>query len=100
MNKGKVVLGALAGLATGAIAGILLAPEKGSVSRKQIIDQGNDFVGKLKQKINYASEPIRDTFIATKNDAEGWVNKGQEKIDEAAKGVRNIGSSSNHNNPL
>ena len=40
MNTGKVVLGTLAGLAFGAIAGILLAPEKGSTTRKQISDKG------------------------------------------------------------
>ena len=46
MSTGKVVLGTLAGLAIGAIAGILFAPEKGSVTRKQIMDKGDDLVDK------------------------------------------------------
>ncbi len=37
MSTGKVVLGTLAGIAIGAIAGILLAPEKGSTTRRQIL---------------------------------------------------------------
>jgi gas vesicle protein len=32
MSSGKMVLGILAGLAAGALAGILFAPEKGSVT--------------------------------------------------------------------
>lgn len=35
MNSGKVVLGALAGLAAGALLGILFAPDKGSETRKK-----------------------------------------------------------------
>ena len=40
MSTGKVVLGTIAGLAIGGILGILFAPEKGSVTRKQIMDKG------------------------------------------------------------
>ena len=48
MSTGKVILGSLAGLAIGAIAGILLAPEKGSITRKKIMDKGDDYADELK----------------------------------------------------
>jgi len=52
MNTGKVVLGTVAGLALGAIAGILFAPEKGSTTRRQIMDKGNGFVEDLNSKFD------------------------------------------------
>ncbi len=36
MNAGKVLLGLLAGVAIGAAVGILLAPDKGTSTRKKI----------------------------------------------------------------
>ena len=52
MNTGKIVLGALAGLAVGAALGILFAPEKGSTTRKRITDRGDDYLDELTTKIN------------------------------------------------
>ncbi|GHN03083.1 hypothetical protein WSM22_45720 [Cytophagales bacterium WSM2-2] len=43
MESGKVVLGVIAGVAIGAVLGILFAPEKGSVTRGQILGKGEDF---------------------------------------------------------
>lgn len=36
MSSGKLFLGILAGIATGATLGILFAPEKGSTTRKKL----------------------------------------------------------------
>ncbi|MFZ0281523.1 MAG: YtxH domain-containing protein [Bacteroidales bacterium] len=52
MSRGSIVLGALAGLAAGALFGILFAPDKGSSTRKNIMNKGEDYVGNLKGKIN------------------------------------------------
>ena len=52
MSRGKIFLGALAGIAVGALAGILFAPDKGAETRKKIIHKGEDYVGNLKEKIN------------------------------------------------
>ena len=48
MKSGKVLLGLLAGVAAGAILGILFAPDKGSKTRKQILDKGEEFAGSIK----------------------------------------------------
>ena len=60
MSTGKVVLGTMAGLAIGAIAGILFAPEKGSTTRKQIMDKGDDYVDGLKSKYDKFCDSLSD----------------------------------------
>ena len=51
MKGGKIVLGVLAGVAAGAILGILLAPDKGENTRKKIISKGEEFAGDIKEKL-------------------------------------------------
>lgn len=52
MDSGKVVLGVLAGFSAGALAGILFAPEKGTVTRKKILNRGEEYVDDVKEKID------------------------------------------------
>ena len=52
MSQGKFILGALAGLATGAILGVLFAPEKGTSTRQKIVHKGEEYVDNLKGKIS------------------------------------------------
>lgn len=52
MSSGKVLLGVLAGVAAGALIGILFAPDKGSETRKKIVEKGEDYVDGLKEKVN------------------------------------------------
>lgn len=56
MESGKIALGVVAGLAIGAIVGILFAPEKGSVTRKKLADKGTDLLSGLKEKVTTAAE--------------------------------------------
>jgi gas vesicle protein len=96
MSTGKVVLGTLAGLAIGAIAGILFAPEKGSVTRKQIMDKGDDYVDKMKSKYDEISDSIAEKFENTKRDVENLADKGKAKYDEAKREVKNSVSDNKH----
>lgn len=97
MSTGKVVLGTLAGLAIGAIAGILFAPEKGSTTRKQIMDKGNDFVDKAKSKYDEIRDSVAETIESTKNDAENLADKGKARFDETKKDVKDAASNFKNN---
>ncbi len=68
MSRGKIILGALAGLAAGALIGILFAPEKGTSTRKKIVNKGEEYVDNLKDKISnimkdgiHRDEKVRET---------------------------------------
>ena len=106
MSTGKVVLGTVAGLAAGALAGILFAPEKGSTTRRQIMDKGDDYVDKLKSKFDVFFDSFLEKFESTKNDAENLAEKGKAKYDDVKRDVQNAAANLNHevaadrNNPI
>jgi len=56
----------LTGLALGVLAGVLLAPDKGSETRKKLSEKGND----LKNKFNDFIDSIHDKFGQAKEEAE------------------------------
>ena len=97
MSTGKVVLGTLAGLAIGGIVGILLAPEKGSATRKKIMDKADDYVDKLKSKVEGVRDSVAQKFESTKNAAENLADKGKAAYDEVKNEVKDAASNFNKN---
>jgi gas vesicle protein len=82
MSTGKVVLGTLAGIATGAILGILFAPDKGSVTRKQIMDRGNGYVDGLKSKYNEFADSVSEKLQGAREDLEGMAENSKSKFQD------------------
>jgi gas vesicle protein len=58
MSAGKIAIGVLAGVAVGAILGILFAPDKGSETRKKLTRRGSDLVDELKDKVDSLSDSL------------------------------------------
>ena len=87
MNTGKVVLGALAGFAAGAVLGILFAPDKGSKTREKIMSKGGECADAIKDKYN----EIVDTITSKAEEAGQMVEKGKAKFDETKKEVKHAG---------
>jgi gas vesicle protein len=50
MKTNNVLLGLLAGVAIGAVIGIMLAPDKGSETRKKFVRKGEDLADDLREK--------------------------------------------------
>ncbi len=88
MKSKNVILGVLAGAATGALLGILFAPEKGSKTRKKILDKKDDYVGALKDQFNEFIETIGSKYEKTLNDAENMVSSGNHVINETKKDLK------------
>ena len=52
MKTSKALLGIIAGVAVGAIIGVLMAPESGENTRKKIVSKSRGAVDDLKSKFN------------------------------------------------
>jgi gas vesicle protein len=79
MKSGKLVLGILAGVAVGAIAGILFAPDKGSKTRKKIAGKGKKYVGGLQEKFDGLVDTISKKYKGTKEES-GLVANGKTNL--------------------
>jgi len=89
MSTGKVILGTTAGLAVGAILGILFAPAKGSETRQQIMDKGNDYADDLKSKYNEFSDTMKEKLENAKQSAQNFAENGKAKFEELKNDVKN-----------
>jgi gas vesicle protein len=65
----------IAGFALGVLAGILLAPDKGSETRRKIAERGND----LKDRFNDFVDSIQDKFHSAKEEAEEFAEEATQK---------------------
>jgi len=82
MSTGKIILGVLAGAAAGAALGILFAPDKGTATRKKIMDMADDFGGDIKERISGSIKTVTDQFENAKDDAKGLFEKGKYKVED------------------
>jgi gas vesicle protein len=80
MANTKTLLGFLAGAAVGALAGILLAPDKGSETRKKISKKTSDLGDSLKGSFNDFVDGIKDSYANMKSEAEDVEEKGKIRL--------------------
>lgn len=85
MKSGKVIVGLLAGLAAGAVLGILFAPDKGSKTRNKIMNKGEDYADELKEKFDEFLDTISEKYETTKQEAKDMLLKGKSAFSEVRK---------------
>lgn len=82
MKSDKIILGLLAGVAVGALAGILLAPDKGSVTRKNISKRSTGYADKLEALFNDFVEDCSAKLGLMKHDPAAMPGNGKTKQDD------------------
>ena len=70
MSSSKLILGFLVGAAVGGALGILLAPDKGSETRRKIVEKGNE----IGDSISEFGGTVKDKFNQMVNGARGGVD--------------------------
>lgn len=81
MNGGKVILGLLAGIAAGALLGVLFAPDKGTETRRKITSKGKDFVDEVKHKYDDFVRGVNEKIDSVKQEAEYIKSKASKVSD-------------------
>lgn len=92
MSSGKVLLALLAGVAAGALLGVLFAPDKGSETRKKITRKGEDYADGLTEKFNEFLTDISGKFDEVKQDVSDMTGKSGTKTGDAKKDVKTSGA--------
>ena len=76
------------------MAGILMAPDSGSNTRKKLSDRGQGMVDDLKGKFNDFLDGFMSHVETVKDDASDIADRAKNKIGETVKKVGNV---SNYN---
>ncbi|HLO58856.1 MAG TPA: YtxH domain-containing protein [Bacteroidales bacterium] len=81
MKSGNVFVGLLAGIAAGALLGVLFAPEKGVDTRKKISKKSKDFVDDVKNKYDDFVRGVGEKFDSVKQEADYLKSKASKVSD-------------------
>lgn len=75
MSKKGIMIGLLAAAAAGAVAGILLAPNKGSKTRKKLFKKGRKTVDGIKNSYNDLKDTVTEKFHSAADDISDKIKK-------------------------
>ena len=84
MSAGKVLLGVIAGVAAGTVIGMLVAPGKGSSTRRKLARTGSEYAEEAKDRFNEYIDAVTEEYDTVKESAMDLVGKGKEKVASAA----------------
>lgn|SRR5690606_7548147 len=87
METGKILLGTLAGVAIGAIVGVLMAPDKGSETRRKLAQKGSDMADGLKGKYSGLRDKYNDLVDNVTDKLESMTGKADEMAQNGQSGM-------------
>lgn len=89
MSTSKVLLGVVIGLAAGAMAGVLMAPDSGPNTRSKLSSKGQGMVEDLKGKFNDFLDGFMSHVSNVKDEADDFTDRAKSKIGDTVKKVGN-----------
>jgi gas vesicle protein len=88
MSKSKILLGVAVGAAVGTALGVLIAPAKGSITKKKLLRKGAELTGDAKEKIGEYSDVVSQEYDAMKKGALTMVKKGKKNAASMIKSMK------------
>lgn len=79
MSKKKLLIGVAVGAAVGTALGALIAPAKGSTTRKKILQKGTEVTTDAKKKVEKYSDAMMEEYGSLKKRVEKLVKEGKKK---------------------
>lgn len=85
MSTSKIILGVIAGMAVGAAAGILSAPDSGQNTRKKISQRSQGYVSDLQDKVNNFKNGFKSSVNSVREDVHMIADQAKSKTGDHAK---------------
>lgn len=73
-DSSNTILGILAGTAIGAVAGILFAPDKGTNTRRKLVEQSNQFIDEVNDKSTEIKQQVGSAISGKKDFIENQMD--------------------------
>ncbi|KAF2519014.1 YtxH domain-containing protein [Flavobacterium salilacus subsp. salilacus] len=86
-GRTDTLVAVIAGVAIGAVAGILFAPDEGSKTRRKIKEGYDSKKDELKDKLHDLTEQIKNKFGSSKEDIESGIDRLVSNVEETADDV-------------
>lgn len=90
MSNKNTLLGFVAGAAIGALAGILLAPEKGSEIRKKITDKTGDLADSVKTSFSELVDHVKNLYSKAEGAAQDAEQTAKAKMNKVKNDVNSV----------
>ncbi len=88
MKSAKVLLGAVAGIAAGAVLGLLFSPAKGSAIRKKMARKVTDGAEEVQENLNEYIDATTEEYDTIKKGARDLVDKAKKNVTSAVGAIR------------
>ncbi|MFZ1677637.1 MAG: YtxH domain-containing protein [Saprospiraceae bacterium] len=85
MSTSKIILGVIVGMAVGAVAGMLTAPDSGVNTRKKISQKSQNYVNDLQNKVNNLKDGFRSRVETVKDEVHMIADQAKSKIGDHTK---------------
>lgn len=91
-DKGKVILAALSGIASGLALGLLFAPDKGTETRRKINEKREEYLKELTKEVEQLRDNLNEKAEGTKEEISEIGQNVKKKRDDLLKQAKKLTS--------